>query len=73
MGVCDPIYKTVIDEMFLNHKNDRNATALVVINSFDFQKEIVEDAMDERKIIPEIFEVDRIKPNQRLEYMNCFS
>ena len=28
--------------------------------------------MEEKKIIAEVFEVDRMKDLQRLEYLNCF-
>lgn len=46
-------------------------TSLVFVNSFDFQKEDIEDFMDEHRIYAEVFEIDRMRPDERVEYLNC--
>jgi hypothetical protein len=48
-------------------------TSLVFVNSFDFQKEDIEDFMDENKIYAEVFEIDRMRPDERVEYLNCIN
>ena len=58
--------------MLEQQKNDPNATGLVVINSFDFELEDIRDEMIDRKIFAEVFEIDRLRPDSRLEYLNCF-
>ena len=58
--------------MLASHKQDPAPSALVFINSFDYEKEGIEDIMVEQKIYAEVFEIDRIKQDQRLEYLNCF-
>ena len=72
-GVCDPIYKAAINEMLLQQRNDPMPTSLVVINSFDFQLEEIRDEMESRQIYTEVFEIDRLSPEDRLEYLNCFN
>lgn len=47
-------------------------TALVFVNTFDYQKDQIEDFMVEKKIYAEVFEIDRMKKDQRSEYLNCF-
>jgi len=46
-------------------------TALVFVNSFDFQKEEIEDYMEENRVYAEVFEIDRMRPGERAEYLNC--
>lgn len=72
-GVCDPLYKTLINNMFEEHRVDKMWTALVVVNSFDYEKEDIEEIMTQQRIYTDVFEIDRIKPEQRLEYLNCFN
>jgi len=73
MGVCDPVYKRLIQNMLAEHKKDPIPSALVFVNSFDFEKEDIEDYMEENKIYAEVFEIDRIKTEERLEYLNCLN
>ena len=47
-------------------------TGLVVINSFDFELEDIRDEMVDRKIYADVFEIDRLHKDERLEYLNCF-
>jgi len=44
--------------MLIEHRNDEMRTALVFVNSFDFQKEEIEDYMEENRIYAEVFEID---------------
>ena len=60
-GRCDPVYELMIKEMMVDLKNEPLPSALVVINSFDYEKEVIEDIMTEKKIYAEVFELDRIK------------
>ena len=55
------------------HKEDNMQTSLVIINSFDYQLEDIRDEMEDRKIYAEVFEIDRLKAEHRIEYLNCFS
>jgi glutaredoxin len=57
--------------MLIEHRNDEMRTALVFVNSFDFQKEEIEDYMEENRIYAEVFEIDRMRPGERVEYLNC--
>ena len=65
---CFPNFYLLLEQQ----KNDPNATGLVVINSFDFELEDIRDEMIDRKIFAEVFEIDRLRPDSRLEYLNCF-
>lgn len=57
--------------MLEEHRNDKMRTALVFVNSFDFQKEDIEEFMEEKRIYAEVFEIDRMKAGERVEYLNC--
>jgi glutaredoxin len=59
--------------MLDEHKNDPLPSALVFVNSFDFEKDDIEDLMNEKKIYAEVFEIDRMLKDERVEYLNCFS
>ena len=48
--------------MLTEHKNDPMPSALVFVNSFDFEKEEVEDIMIDNRIYAEVFEIDRVRP-----------
>ena len=72
-GICDPVYRQLLSNMLEEHRNDKMRTALVFVNSFDFQKEEIEDYMDENKIYAEVFEIDRMRPGERVEYLNCIN
>ena len=58
--------------MLEEHKNDPMPSALVFVNSFDYEKEDIEDIMTANKIYAEVFEIDRVKIEERQEYLNCF-
>ena len=51
----------MIKEMMVDLKNEQFPSALVVINSFDYEKEMIEDIMTKKRIYAEVFEIDRIK------------
>ena len=59
--------------MLEEHKNDPQRTSLVFLNSFDFQKEDIEDFMEDNKIYAEVFEIDRMRQGDRMEYLNCLN
>jgi len=46
---------------------------LVVINSFDYEKDDIEEDMTRRKIVTEVFEIDRLRSEDRNDYLNCFN
>ena len=58
-GVCDPVYERLIKEMMEDHKHERSA--LVFVNSFDYEKDTIEDLMTKKKVITEVFEIDRMQ------------
>lgn len=72
-GVCDPVYRKLIDNMLEEHRNDPMRSALVFVNSYDFAKEDIEEYMEDNKIYAEVFEIDRMQADQRFEYLNCIS
>ena len=47
-------------------------SALVFVNSFDFKKDEIEDYMEDNRIYAEVFEIDRMRTDDRAEYLNCF-
>ena len=51
---------------------DNERSALVVINSFDCEKDDIEDEMTRRRIYTEVFEIDRLRSEDRNDYLNCF-
>ena len=53
-------------------RQDQNRTGLVIINSFDYQLEDIRDDMVDNRIYADVFEIDRLQPDERLEYLNCF-
>lgn len=58
--------------MIAEHRDDSANTALVVMNSFDCDKDSIEEAMVEKRILTEVFEIDRLRPEDRNDYLNCF-
>lgn len=46
-------------------------TALVICNSFDAEKYDIEDFLEEKRILAEMFEIDRIRKEERQDYLNC--
>ena len=58
--------------MLEDHKNDEQKTALVVCNSFDADRFDIEDFLQDRQYMTEMFEVDRMPKEERLDYLNCF-
>ena len=58
--------------MINSHKQDPMPSSLVFLNSFDYEKDTIEELMTERKIYAEVFEIDRMRKDQRMEYINCF-
>lgn len=73
MGICDPVYKKLIANMLDEHQKDPMPSALVFVNSFDFEKEDIEEYMEYHKIYAEVFEIDRMRSEERLEYLNCLN
>jgi len=72
-GICDPVYKKLIENMLQEHKNDPLRSSLVFLNTFDYSKDMIEDFMEERRIYAEVFEIDRMRKEDRGEYLNCFN
>ena len=58
--------------MMEQQRQDPNRTGLVIINSFDYQLEDIRDDMVDNRIYADVFEIDRLQPDERLEYLNCF-
>ena len=69
---CDPVYRKLVVQMVDEHKDSQNQTALIVMNSFDCDKDEIEQLMTERKVIAEVFEIDRLRKEDRNDYLNCF-
>ena len=44
---------------------------MVFLNSFDPEKDEIEDEVSDKKIETEVFEIDRVRPQDRTEYLNC--
>jgi hypothetical protein len=42
---CDPVFKNLIEDMIKQNSLDNQKSALVVINSFDCDKDDIEDVM----------------------------
>jgi hypothetical protein len=59
--------------MLEDHKNDPHPTALVICNSFDAERIDIEDFLDEKRILSEMFEIDRVRSEERQDYLNCFN
>ena len=59
--------------MLEEHKNDPLRSSLVFLNTFDYSKDTIEDFMEERRIYAEVFEIDRMRKEDRGEYLNCFN
>lgn len=72
-GECDPVYQKMIESMIAEHVADPSPSALVFVNSFDPEKDDIEEQMTERKLVAEVFEIDRVRAEDRAEYLNCFS
>jgi len=51
---------------------DNGRSALVIINSFDCDKDDIEEIMTKRRIVTEVFEIDRLRLEDRNDYLNCF-
>ena len=47
-GICDPVYKKLLENMLEEHRNDPMKSALVFVNSFDYTKEDIEEYMEEK-------------------------
>ena len=47
-------------------------TSLVVVNSFDAQKESIEEILEDHRVYAEMLEVDRLNKDEREEYLVCF-
>ena len=71
-GRCDPVYEDLIKDIIDGHGKEESQSAFVVVNSFDYENEDIREMMSERKIIAEVFEIDRLQSQQRMEYLNCF-
>ena len=70
-GICDPVYQKMIQDMLSEHRKDPMRTALVFLNSFDFTKDDIEEYMETKRIYAEVFEIDKMRKEDRLEYVNC--
>ena len=71
---CDPLYEQMIMDMLKDHvRESKMRSSLVVINSFDGQKEEIEELLEKHSIYGDIFEVDRLGKADREEYLICFN
>ena len=70
---CDLVYKTLIQDLLKDHMQEKKMrTSLVVINSFDHQKDSIEEILEERRYYAEMLEIDRLNKEEREEYLLCF-
>lgn len=46
-------------------------SALVFVNSFDPEKDDIEEEVTSRKLLTEVFEIDRVRNQDRDDYLNC--
>ena len=49
------------------------ATALVICNTTDPERDAIEGLLEGRNFAPEMFEIDRIMDQQQHEYLNCIN
>ena len=49
------------------------STALVICNTTDEERDEIESYLESKNYAPEMFELDRIKDEQRNEYLNCIN
>ena len=87
-GVCDPVYKQLLQDIIDEHRKasqdladgtqrDEDGqmiqTALVLCQTSDEDRGQIEQLLESRKIAPEMFEIDRIRDEQQIEYMSCIN
>jgi len=64
----------MINDMLKDHVKESNMrSSLVVINSFDGQKEEIEELLENHRIYADAFELDRLGKADREEYLICFN
>ena len=64
----------MIKDMLEDHVKDKKMrSALVVTNSFDNQKEDIEDTLEENRVYADVMEIDRLNKEDREEYLLCFN
>ena len=51
--------------MLEDHKNDPEKTALVICNSFDSQRFDIEEYLEQKYYLTEMFEIDRMRKEER--------
>jgi hypothetical protein len=59
--------------MLADHKHDPNRTALVIGNSFDNETLDADEVLQDQKYYTEMFEIDRIRKEEREEYLKCIN
>ena len=68
------LYENIILQMLESHKKEMpGRTSLVIINSFDSQKDDIEEIMAAKHVYADVMEVDRLNSDHREEYLKCFS
>ena len=72
-GICDVVYKQLIETMLEETSKQKGRNALVFINSFDHAIDSIEDYMEANRIYTEVFEIDRMRAPERTEYLNCLN
>ena len=71
---CNPLFERMIKDMFEDHIKDKDLrSALVVVNSFDNQKEDIEDVLENNRVYADVMEIDRLNKEDREEYLLCFN
>ena len=64
----------MIKDMLDDHIKEKNLrSALVVVNSFDNQKEEIEDVLENHRVYADVMEIDRLNKEDREEYLLCFN
>ena len=54
-------------------KSEMSQTALVICNTDDSERDDIERYLEKRNFAPEMFELDRIRDEQKVEYLNCIN
>eukprot|EP00350_Pseudokeronopsis_sp_OXSARD2_P013357 CAMPEP_0170546156 /NCGR_PEP_ID=MMETSP0211-20121228/4527_1 /TAXON_ID=311385 /ORGANISM="Pseudokeronopsis sp., Strain OXSARD2" /LENGTH=84 /DNA_ID=CAMNT_0010850471 /DNA_START=101 /DNA_END=352 /DNA_ORIENTATION=- len=64
----------MIEDMISDHKNEKELkSALIVCNSFDSSSIEMEDFLQSKGYYNETFQIDRLRQEEREDYLKCFN
>ena len=68
MGICDPLYKRLLEDIIDDHVKDETyretgavGTALVLCESKNPESGVIQEYLERRRIATEMFEIDRME------------